>query len=198
MRIRLASLQNKFSLLILHLFQISRAEPETSHGIGEPQRFPAMGFRSVEPAISVRSVESAAGVWCLPSGLAVNPSWRLGRDVHVAHGPESRHHTPSAAEVLTGHFNGNSIGVSRVGVDIDYQDRERHGCRARADTDVLVASPGSQYPPRLPAIPIFTGKASESGSIQTCDHARTLPLLCRYGQHRCGYVTSLVGQCRDE
>ncbi len=80
----------------------------------------------------------------------MNPSWRLGRDFPVAHGPESRHHTPSATEVLTEHFNGSAIGVSRAGVGIDCQDRERHGRRARAYRDVLAASPGSQYPPRLP------------------------------------------------
>jgi len=49
----------------------------------------------------------------------MNPSWRLGRDVPVAHGPEARHHTPSATEVLTEHFTGNTIGVSRVGVGTD-------------------------------------------------------------------------------
>ena len=94
----------------------------------------------------------------------MNPSWRLGRDIHVAHGPESRHHTPSAAAVLTKHVNGNAMGVSRAGVCSACQDRERHGqgetgnrsrgqpglWSARADTDVLVASPGKHYPPRLP------------------------------------------------
>ena len=113
--------------------------------------------------MNFQSVEPATGVWCLASGHAVNPSWRLGRDFHVAHGPESRHHTPSATEVLTEHFNGNTIGVSRAGVGTDCQDRERQGRRDRADMDVLVASPGSQYPPLLPTPLII--KWDSSGSV---------------------------------
>ena len=35
----------------------------------------------------------------------MNPSWRLGRDIPVAHGPESRHYTPLATIVLSKHFN---------------------------------------------------------------------------------------------
>ena len=40
----------------------------------------------------------------------------------VAHGPESRRHTPSATIVLS---IGNVSGVSRVRVGSDFQDRER-------------------------------------------------------------------------
>ena len=43
-------------------------------------------------------LRSASGVPCSPSGLAMNPSWRLGRDVLVAHGPEGEQDTPLADE----------------------------------------------------------------------------------------------------
>jgi hypothetical protein len=66
--------------------------------------------------------------------------------VHPEHnGPESRHHTPLTTIVLSEHFNGNTIGVSRAGVNSACQDRERQGSRARAHTDVLVASPEVRY-----------------------------------------------------
>ena len=73
--------------------------------------------------------------------------------------PDSRHYTPLATIVL---FIGNIFGVSRAGAGSDWQDRERQGSRARADMDVLVASPGNHYPPRLPA-----RKHSETAVVHT-------------------------------
>ena len=90
----------------------------------------------------------------LASGLATRTSLSARSRLPVAHGPESRHYTPVATNVLYEHFNGNSIGVSRAGVGTDCQDRERQGSRDRAYKDVLVASPGSQYPSQLPTSPV--------------------------------------------
>ena len=50
------------------------------------------------------------------------PPWGFGRDFPVAHGPDSRHHSPSATIVLS---IGDVIDVSRAGVVSDCQDRER-------------------------------------------------------------------------
>ena len=75
----------------------------------------------------------------------------LGRDVPVAHGPESRHYTPSATMVLNQTFRTLMLSVMQeLGVGTYCQDRERQGCRARAYKDVLAASPGSRYPPPAP------------------------------------------------
>jgi hypothetical protein len=51
------------------------------------------------------------------------------------------------------------IGVSRAGVGVECQDRERQGCRDRAYRDVLAASPGRQYPPWLPTTHKLSGTA---------------------------------------
>ena len=110
--------------------------------------------------MNIGSFKSAAGVWCLASGLAREPiRGGLGRDILVAHGPESRHHTPSATRVRTEHFKCNAIGVSRAGVGIGCQDRERQGSRDRVYTDVLATSPGSQYPPWLLTLDRLSGSA---------------------------------------
>ena len=61
----------------------------------------------------------------------------------VAHGPESRHHAPLATNVLPEHFNECPTGVSRAGVGVKCQDRERQDVATRAYMDVLAASPGT-------------------------------------------------------
>ena len=112
---------------------LCRAKKETNHRITAHIHSPDINFRSAE---------SANEVWYLASGLAINTSmWarsRLPSPIapallyllrscsRVAHGPESRRHTPLATLVLSEHFTGNTTGVSRAGVGAEWQDRERH------------------------------------------------------------------------
>jgi len=113
-------LKNVSDPLLSHLILLSRSKEEVNHRITVELRSPDMSFRSVE---------SATGVWCLASGLAVDTSMCARSRLPVAHGPDSRHHTPLATIVLPEHFDGCTTGVSRAGVGSDCQDRERQGCR---------------------------------------------------------------------
>jgi len=59
-------------------------------------------------------------------------------------GAEVANHTT----MVSVRFARRSVGA---GAGIDYQDLTRQGCRGRDHRDVLVACPGSQYPPQRPA-----------------------------------------------
>ncbi len=115
-------------------------------------------------------------------GHATSTSCRLFRDIHVAQGPGISYCTPSALCECGGQWfledtrglilNLISHGFCecldlqpsercrsfdiKLGCVLTYQDRERHGCRARAYRDVLAASPGKLiHIPAPPTLQIF-------------------------------------------
>ncbi len=121
-------------------------------------------------------------------GHATSTSCRLCRDIHVAQGPGISYCTPSALCECGGQwFLEDTRGLIlnlistrllrmfgyttsdrctsfdiKLGCVLTYQDRERHGCRARAYMDVFTASPGKLiHIPAPPTVQIIESKASE-------------------------------------
>ena len=121
-------------------------------------------------------------------GHATSTSCRLCRDIPVAQGPGISYCTPSALCECGGQWfledtrglilNLISTGLLRMfgyttsdrctsfdiklGCVLTYQDRERHGCRARAYMDVFTASPEKLiHIPASPTVQIIESKASE-------------------------------------
>ena len=66
----------------------------------------------------------------------------------VSYGPKVRYRTPSAKRmIMLQWFQFHALRLMlKLGWVLTYQDRERHGCRARAYMDVLAASPGKLIP----------------------------------------------------
>ena len=121
-------------------------------------------------------------------GHATSTSCRLCRDIPVAQGPDKSYCTPLALcecggqwFLMGGHrlilnlidprylrmfgFTTSERCTSfdiKLGCVLTYQDRERHGCRARAYMDVFTASPGKLiHIPASPTLQIIESKASE-------------------------------------
>jgi len=121
-------------------------------------------------------------------GHATSTSCRLWRDIPVAQGPDISYCTPLALCKCRGQwFLGDTRGLIlslistrllrmfglvtserctsfdiKLGCVLTYQDRERHGCRARAYMDVFTASPGKLiHIPAPPTLQIFKGKPPE-------------------------------------
>ena len=65
-------------------------------------------------------------VWCLNSGHAVNPSMGARARLPVSHGPESRHHTPSAMRVVHRTVVSKRFAQRSVGAGVGYVQDERY------------------------------------------------------------------------
>ena len=76
---------------------------------------------------------------CAPSRSTVHPEHK---------GPEERYCTPSSLQVIIGQWILKDMNglCRRLWWVRTYQDRERHGCRARAYMDVFTASPEKSVP----------------------------------------------------
>ena len=70
---------------------------------------------------------AAKVVWCLISGHAVNPSMGARSRLPVSHGPETRHHTPSASWVSEQGVDSDRYArhTTEAGAGGYYQDRTR-------------------------------------------------------------------------